>query len=322
MSTQVEYEIEQSFSAQAPAMVAVTTKVGTANEHGHTPVLNLKLAISRYDIATVETRDDKEIFVNFEDLSQNPIDYHDIPQQDMAVIFRAVDELREYLARPKTTSGVEITVQKNIPFDTHLGGRGATAAAVLVALARLWDANMAREDLTRLAQRVDKAAAESLTGGAIMTHTSATEDTLTQVLTQQELALVIVPAAADIGPDEIQQKLSTIRKAQQDDSHGAVLEFDAALLQALAHGDAHQVALLMHNDFQPALVSILPEHNDWLTAGMSAGALAAQTIDRGPSLVFVAKDLQDATELAERFEERMEIAAVAEYGPVAGAHVL
>ena len=322
MSTQVEYEIEQSFSAQAPAMVAVTTKVGTANEHGHTPVLNLKLAISRYDIATVEPRDDKEVFVNFEDLSQNPIDYHDIPQHDMAVIFRAVDELREYLARPKTTSGVEITVQKNIPFETHLGGRGATAAAVLVALARLWDANMAREDLTRLAQRVDKGAAESVTGGAIMTHTSATEDTLTQVLTQQELALVIVPAAADMGPDEILQKLSTIRKAQQDATQGDVLEFDAALLQALAHGDAEQVALLMHNDFQPALVSILPEHNDWLNAGMSAGALAAQTIDRGPSLVFVAKDLQDATELAERFEERMEIAAVAEYGPVAGAHLL
>ena len=322
MSTQAEFEAQEACSAQAPAMVAVTTKVGAASEHGHTPVLNLKLAVSRYDIATVEARDDKEVFVNFEDLSQNPLDYHDIPQQDMAVVFRAVDELREYLARPKTTSGVEITVQKNIPFDTHLGGRGATAAAVLVALAGLWDANMAREDLTRLAQRVDNGAAESLTGGAIMTHLTATEDTLTQVLTQQEMALVIVPAAADVAAEEMLQKVATPREAQQIDLDDGVLEFDPALLQALAHGDAEQVALLMHNDFQPALVSILPEHNDWLTAGMAAGALAAQTIDRGPSLVFVAKDLQDATELAERFEERMEIAAVAEYGPVAGAHLL
>src|SRR5699024_11254888 len=76
---------------------------------------------------------------------------------------------------------------------------------------------------------------------------------------------------------------------------------------------------MMHNDFQPALVQIIPEHNDWLTAGMDEGALAAQTIDRGPSLLFVA-DTQDAAyQLAERYEQRMDITAIAEYGPVAGA---
>ena len=322
MSTQTDVETPQAVTAQAPAMVALTTKVGQPTEYEPVPVLQLKMAISRYDVATVEPRDDKEVLVGFEDVSQNIIDYQDIPQQDMAYVFRAVDELRDDLARPRTTSGVEITIQKNIPFDTHLGGQGATAAAVLVALTRLWDANIAREDLVRIAHRVGRGVAESITGGALMMRETVIEETLTQVLTHRELAVVIVPAAADIEPDEVVQKLRTLRQAQQDDPGSEVLEFETDLLQALSQGDAEQVALFMHNDFQPAMVSILPEHNDWLTAGMAEGALAAQTIDRGPSLVFMARDLQDATEVAERFEERMEIAAIAEYGPVPGAHII
>jgi len=321
VSVQPDPDTHQTVSAQAPATVAVATKVGQPTEHGHTPVLQLNMAISRYDIATIEPRDDKEILVSYEDVTGTVIGYDNIPEEDLVIVFKAVDVLRDYLIRPKDTSGVDITIQKNIPFDTHLGGRGASAAAVLVALAALWEANISRDDLIRVAHRVDSSVAESITGGALMIRASSTEVILTQVLTHHELAIVIVPAAADIRPAELTQTLHKLRQAQHYDAPEG-LEFDAALLDALAQGDAEQVALLMHNDFQPALVQELPDHNDWLTAGMAEGALAVQTIGPGPSLLFVARDMQDATEIAERFEERMEIAAVAEYGPVAGAHLL
>ena len=309
-------------SAQAPAMVAIATKVGHPNSYDEVAVAHLKVAISRYDVAVVEARQDKEIFVSFEDGFENPIEYGDIPQQDMAEIFRAVDVLRTHLQRPRELSGVDITIQKNIPFETHLGGRAASTAAVLVALARLWLATMPREDLIRLGNRIGGGVAEALTGGALITHHNIDEQLLTPLLVQRELALVVVPAAADIELQEMVQKIRMIRQAQADANDRSDLEFDSKLLHAVTHGDADQVALMMHNDFQSALVSILPEHNDWLTAGMNEGALAAQTIGAGASLVFVADDMSQAIELAERFEERMEIAAVAEYGPVSGAHLL
>lgn len=322
MSAHITPATYQTVSAQAPAMIALTSNVGQSLEHLRAPVLQLKMAISRYDIAVIEPRDDKEIFVSYEDATQTPIEYQDIPEDDLVAVFRAVDALREYLARPKVTSGVDITIQKNIPFDTHLGGRGASAAAVLVALAQLWNANIAREDLTRIAHRVELGAVESLTGGVLLSRESATESTVTQVLSHRELALVIVPAAADIPIEELVTILQTTRDEQSHDAGRDRLEFDPALLEALAHGRAAEVALLMHNDFQPALVTLLPEHNDWLTAGMTEGALAAQTIGPGASLLLLARDFDDATKIAERFEERMEIAAIAEYGPVAGAQVL
>lgn len=314
--------VHHTVSAQAPAMVALTSTVGQPVGHERAPVLHLKMAVSRYDIVTIEPRDDQEILVSFEDVTQTPVDYQDIPEEDLVVVFRAVDELREYLSRPKATSGVDITIQKNVPFDTHLGGRGASAAAVLVALAQLWDANIAREDLTRIGQRVDIGVAESLTGGVIMTRESATESSITQVLSHRELAVVIVPAAADIHTEELTASLLTIRKGQPDDPDRDPLALDQTLLEALAHGRTEEVALQMHNDFQPAVVNMLPDHHNWLTAGMTEGALAVQTIGPGASLLLLARDLEDATRIAEGFEERMEIAAVAEYGPVAGAQVL
>lgn len=321
MSPRRAFESRFVVSAQAPAMVAITTTVGDPNEFDEVAVSSLQLAISRYDVAVVEARQDKEVFVSFEDGFQNPIDYADIPQRDMAEIFRAVDELRAYLQRPRELSGLDITVQKNIPFETHVGGRPASTAAVLVALVRLWRASIAREDLTRLASRIGDGVAEALTGGALITNHNGQERLLTPLLVQRELAMVIVPAAVDIEPQEMFQKVRMIRQAQADTNDRSNLEFDSKLLRAVTQGDAHQVALMMHNDFQSALVSMLPDHNDWLTAGMNEGALAAQTVGAGASLVFMAEDMSQAMELAERFEERMEISAVAEYGPVAGAHL-
>lgn len=322
MNAQLEYEEQSAVTAQAPAMVSVTSQVGQPNEFQEPPVLSLKLAVSRYDIAIVRTREDKEVLVSFVDAAQTAIDYADIPHEDLVYIFRAIDELRQHLSRSKETSGLDITIQKYIPFETHLGGTSAAAAAVLVALAGLWDASIAREDLARLAQRVGAGVAESITGGAVITHVDATEGLVTPVLVQSEVAMVIVPAAADLDEAEMFQKVHRLRQAKDHVTERSQLELDPELVQSVARGDAPQLALMMHNDFQSALVSILPEHNDWLTAGMDEGALAAQTIDRGPSLVFLAEDVSAASGLAERFEQRMEISAVAEYGPVAGAHLI
>lgn len=322
MSAQLEYEEQPAVTAQAPATVSVANQVRDPNEFQETAVLSLKLAISRYDIATVQQREDKEVLVSFEDATQATIDYADIPHDDLVYVFRAVDELRQHVSRSKDTSGLDIRIQKHIPFEAHLGGTGAAAAAVLVALAGLWDAPMAREEMARVAQRVGVGVSESVTGGAVIISADDTDEFVTPVLVQSEIAMVIVPAAADLNDAEMFQKVHMLRQAKDDPADRSRLQFDAELVQSVGSGDAKTLALMMHNDFQSALLSILPDHNDWLTAGMDEGALAAQTIDRGPSLVFLAEGIGAATELAERFEQRMEISAVAEYGPVAGAHLI
>ena len=285
--------------------------------------MNLKLAVSRYDCATVGSLAGREVLVSFQDQLGSVIDYADIPHEDLAYVFRAVDALREYLDRPKDLAGVDITIEKHIPFDTYLGGAAASAAAVLVALAGLWDVSIAREEMARLARHVGNGVADAIIGGAVISSVRAAEETTTSILSQGQIALVLVPAAADLRDAEVFQTVQAISSAETDPVVDETLpEFDQRLIDAVSRGDGEQLALMMHNDFQPALVHLLPEHNDWLTAGMDEGALAAQTIDRGPSLIFVADTLDAAYQLAERYEQRMDITAIAEYGPVSGARLL
>src|SRR5699024_6563492 len=171
--------------------------------------------------------------------------------------------------------------------------------------------------------QVEVGEAESLIGGAVISSLRAAEETTTSVLSQGQIALVLVPAAADLSDAEVFQTVQAISSADADPvADQTLLEFDQKLIDAVSRGYGKELALMMHNDFQRALVQIVAEHNDWLMAGMGKGELAAQTIGRGPSLLFVA-DTQDAAyQLAERYEQRMDITAIAEYGPVAGARLL
>src|SRR5690625_7728617 len=93
MSAQAEYAGLPTATAQAPSMVAVATQVGDPNEFGEPPVLNLKMAVSRFDVARVEVREDKEVLVSFEDTCQSTIDYNDIPEKDLIYIFRTENRI-------------------------------------------------------------------------------------------------------------------------------------------------------------------------------------------------------------------------------------
>lgn len=309
-------------TAQAPAMLALSTRVGALPEHGQPVIARLKVAISRWDEATVQSRDDSGVFITFQDAYGTHIDYQDIPQDDLRVLFRVIEALRSALERPKPASGLDITIEKHIPFDSHLGGTGASAAALFTALAKLWDAQLTREELINIAQHIEPEIAEALTGGVLVGVSEPDHYFAVPLLTQAELACVVVPAAVDITLTEM---LSTLRQQRghttgEDDT--VAFPFDDALLQAVAHGDAQQLGLRMVNDFQAALIELLPEHHEWLTAGMAEGALNAQTIDRGPSLVFIVEDHDQAQDLAERFSEAMDITAVTEYWPVSGAEII
>src|SRR5699024_3288628 len=144
------------------------------------------------------------------------IDYEDIPHEDLVYIFRAVDTLRKYLDRSEDLAVVDITIEKHITFDTYLGGRAATAAAVMVVLAGLWDAYITREDMARLARHFGYGDADAIIGGAVISSLQAAEETTTSVLSQGQIALVLVPAAADLSDAEVFQTVQAISSADVD----------------------------------------------------------------------------------------------------------
>src|SRR5690625_6794673 len=76
-------------------MVSIASKVGPSRSSQRPTVMNLKLAVSRYDFVTVGPIAGREVLVSFEDQLGSVIDYEDVPHEDLVYIFRAVDTLRK-----------------------------------------------------------------------------------------------------------------------------------------------------------------------------------------------------------------------------------
>jgi 4-diphosphocytidyl-2-C-methyl-D-erythritol kinase len=78
-------------------------------------------------------------------------DHPDVPTDSTNLCARAANSLRAHL---KHSEGLHITIRKNIPVGGGLGGGSSDAAAVLLALRELWNADVSDDELIRLASGI------------------------------------------------------------------------------------------------------------------------------------------------------------------------
>ena len=71
-----------------------------------------------------------------------------------------------------------------------------------------------------------------------------------------------------------------------------------AVARALISGDPHQLGTALHNDLQPATLSLRPDIRKTLEVGRAAGALGAIVSGSGPTCAFLAGSADDALDLA------------------------
>lgn len=89
----------------------------------------------------------------------------DVPCDGTNLAYRAAAELRR---RAQVHHGVRIEIVKRIPVGAGLGGGSSNAAAVLVALDRLWGLGLGRAGLDPLARRLGADVPYFLTGGTAL----------------------------------------------------------------------------------------------------------------------------------------------------------
>ena len=113
---------------------------------------------------TIELHDDlriREARAGIEVACSHP----DVPCDASNLAHRAAAELR---SRARRKSGVRIEIEKRIPVGGGLGGGSGNAAAVLVALDRLWGLGLGRNGLHPIARRLGADVPYFLTGGTAL----------------------------------------------------------------------------------------------------------------------------------------------------------
>ena len=259
----------------AYAKLNLILHVGRPREDGLHPLCSLVASIDLADEVTAEPRESGE----------DTIECRGVAGDNLAA--RALAEFRS-----RAGGGLPplaVTIQKRIPVAAGLGGGSADAAAALRIANELAGRPLDHEELHRLAADLGSDVPSQLDPAHALLQ--GTGEQLEQV--------GLPPFVAVLIPDD--DGLSTAAVyAELDRLDGARHELDPEPLRRLATSPLAKVAGSLHNDLDPAALSLRPDLRERLDALAAAGAFGAAVSGSGPTCFGLFPDRPSADAAAAR----------------------
>jgi 4-diphosphocytidyl-2-C-methyl-D-erythritol kinase len=299
--------VPQPVTVRVPAKVNLHLAVGNLRADGYHEVVSVFQALSIMDEVTIAATDEPGLDVYGEGAGTVPTDRRNLA-------WRAVLLLAEHVGR---RPAVRVVLRKAIPVAGGMAGGSADAAGTLIALAGLWRLDISRDELAGLAARLGSDVPFALCGGTALG--TGRGECLVPVLLRHTFHWVMALDHGGLSTPEVYRELDRLRQGPSLPRLGAV----EPLLQALASGEAQQLAALLGNDLQVAAVSLRPGLRRTLRAGVDAGALAGIVSGSGPTCAFLCADADAAVRVAAELAgagvcRTVRVAS----GPVPGARIV
>ncbi|PPF78710.1 4-(cytidine 5'-diphospho)-2-C-methyl-D-erythritol kinase [Subtercola sp. Z020] len=297
---------------RAPGKINVFLKVGAVMPDGYHDVATAYQAVSLYE--DVRATDADDFSVSF----TGSIDSSNLPTDGSNLAIRAARMLAH---RAGFRGGVHLEISKNVPIAGGMGGGSADAAATLLACDTLWGTELGREELLGLAARLGADVPFAFTGGTAIG--TGRGDRLSPALAKGQFQWVLALADYGNATPEVYTELDRHRDRHAQDIFPAQTQptVDADVLQALRAGDPHMLAESLHNDLQAPALHLAPQLASVLEVGEANGALAGIVSGSGPTVAFLAADLDGALELQIALSAGRHT-VVRATGPVHGARVV
>jgi len=134
----------QATQVFAPAKINLSLKILSRREDGFHEIKTLIAPVSLHDEINIQRKKGRQ-----------GIDFHcddpSVPRAEDNLVVRAA---KRFFAATKLTPAVSIELKKKIPHGAGLGGGSSDAATMLLALNRLFETNLSREELAKLGSEI------------------------------------------------------------------------------------------------------------------------------------------------------------------------
>jgi 4-diphosphocytidyl-2-C-methyl-D-erythritol kinase len=297
---------------RAPGKINVFMRVGAVMEDGYHDVATAYQAVSLYEDVRAYHADDFSMSFG------GSIDTSGVPRDDTNLAMKAARLLAK---RSGYQGGVRLEIDKHVPVAGGMGGGSADAAATLVACDALWGTDLGREELLALAARLGADVPFALVGGTAIG--TGRGDRLSPALATGQFQWVLALPEGELSTPLVYSELDRHRERHAADIAPAQLtpSVDSAVLQALRAGDPAMLAEALTNDLQAPAIHLVPEIADVIELGEMNGALSGIVSGSGPTVAFLAADLDSAIDLQIALSAAR-VTAVRAIGPVHGARIL
>ncbi|MFD7841696.1 4-(cytidine 5'-diphospho)-2-C-methyl-D-erythritol kinase [Nocardia sp. NPDC059764] len=289
---------------RAPSKVNLHLGVGDLREDGYHDLTTVFQALSLSDDLKIAPAAAMRVKVVGEGADEVPTDRTNL-------VWQAAVRLADQAGRAPL---VEIGITKGIPVAGGMAGGSADCAAALVGLNDLWELGLSRAELSDIAAELGSDVPFSLHGGTALGRGRG--EKLLPVLSRNTFHWVLALAKGGLSTPAVFRELDRLREAGDPPRLGSPED----LLQALASGDATQLAPLLGNDLQAAALSLEPDLRRTLRAGVTSGALAGIVSGSGPTCAFLCESEEAAVAVAAELAGAGVARSVrTAHGPVPGA---
>lgn len=298
--------------ARAPGKINVFLKVGALLGDGFHDVATAYQAVSLCEDVRARYADDFSVqFTGTVDTSSLETDASNLAIRAAMLLAR----------KTGYRGGVHLDIDKHIPIAGGMGGGSADAAATLLACDALWGTDIGREELVELAGQLGSDVPFAFVGGTAVG--TGRGDQLSPALAKGQFQWVLAIAEFGMSTPSVYRELDLHRDRHAQDIFPAEVQpqVDTNVLQALRAGDPHMLADALHNDLQAPALHLEPELGKIIELGEENGALAGMISGSGPTVAFLAADLDNALELQIALSAaRLNVVRVT--GPVHGARII
>lgn len=267
---------------RAPAKLNLHLSVGPLRDDGYHDLTTVFHAVSLVDEVTATAAEGLSLQVEGEGAA-------DVPLDESNLAWRAAALLAEHTGR---TPDVALHVRKAIPVAGGCAGGSADAAGALVACDALWGTGMSREGLAALGARLGSDVPFALHGGTALG--TGRGERLTPVLERGRWSWVLALSDSGLSTPAVYGELDRLRVS----GPVRVSADPSDLLSAVRAGDAAGLGRALHNDLQPAALSLAPSLRRVLAAGRDLGALGCLVSGSGPTVAMLAAGPEAADGLA------------------------
>jgi len=298
--------------ARAPGKINVFLKVGALLDDGYHDVATAYQAVSLSEDVRAYPADDFSVsFTGPIDTSGLPVDGSNLAIRAATLLARTADY----------RGGVRLDIEKHVPIAGGMGGGSADAAATLIACDTLWGTDLGRDELLELARQLGADVPFAFIGGTAIG--TGRGDELSPALAKGNFQWVFAFAKFGMSTPEVYRELDRHRDRHAQDIFPVEVQphVNTDILQALRAGDPHMLAESLHNDLQAPALHLEPELASVIELGEENGALAGMISGSGPTVAFLAADLDSALEL-QIVLSAARLDVVRATGPVHGARII
>lgn len=308
-------EAPHRVSVRVPGKINLELSVGPVRDDGYHELATVYQAVSVYDVVTVESARTWSLTVTGTYADRVPAGDDNLAMRAARVL---AQRARALAGRRAKTGPVSITIHKSIPVAAGMAGGSADAAGTLVACADLWDLDVMRDDLEPVAASLGADVPFLLRGGTAVG--SGRGDKISPVLSRGEVHWVLwVTTGEGLPTPDVFAEFDRLHEGMQLASPS----LSETLVAALRTMEPDAMGAALDNDLQAATLSLRPELQEVLDAGLDLGARGAVVSGSGPTVAFVVGSQAEALDLSMGLAARGPAGDILRVtGPVSGATVI